>query len=391
MQVFKAFVKTAYRSFSTIVLYFIIFTALALLMTYAATDKETSGFQSVELAVGIVDEDRSGASAALSGYLDSMHELVPLKNEKEALLDRLFYRDVEYVLVIPEGFETRLLAGEDSDLFETVQIPGIYSSAFVDQQVNAYLKTVNLYLAGDYTLTDALSRSTDTLLDSANEVSVVSFENDRVESPSMSGIYIFYQYIPYVLMSMILCGLTPILTTFWQKDLAKRISCSSTGLISRNAQLALGSVVYALFNWMLFILTSRIFYGSGIFTEKGLLCIFNSFLLLPLSVAVSLIISSFSPSFNVTNMINNILSLGMSFVCGIFIPQSQLGENVLAVSKFLPFYWYVKNNDLVSETSGEVFTYEVYWKNVGMQMLFIVAFFAVALVAAKLRGMRQKA
>lgn len=391
MQVFKAFVKTAYKFFPTIILYFVIFTALALLVSFAATDTQSSGFQSVELAIGIVDEDQSEASLALSEYLDSIHELVPLENEKEVLLDRLFYRDVEYILVIPEGFEEKLLAGKDSDLFETVQIPGIYSSAFVDQQINSYLKTVNLYLAGDYTLTEALSCSADTLLDSANEVSVVSFEKDTQESSAMAFIYVFYRYIPYILMSLILCGLTPILTTFWQKDLAKRMSCSSSSLISRNAQLALGSVVYALFNWLLFVLISRIFYGSEIFTEKGLLCIFNSFLLLPLSVAVSLIISSFSPSFNVTNMINNILALGMSFVCGIFIPQSQLGENVLAVSKFLPFYWYIKNNDLISGASGEVFTYDMYWKNVGMQVLFIVAFFAIALVTAKLRGMKQKA
>lgn len=391
MQVFKAFVKTAYKSFSTIILYFVIFVALALLMSFTAINPESSSFQSVELTVGIVDEDQSEASMALSEYLDSIHELIPLENEKEILLDRLFYRDVEYILVIPEGFEERLLAGETSDLFETVQIPGIYSSAFVNQQINSYLKTVNLYLTGDYSLTDALSHSADTILDSANEVSVVSLKKDTQDSFSMQLIYAFYQYAPYILMSVILCGLTPILTTFWQKDLAKRMSCSSSSLISRNAQLALGSIAYALFNWLLLILISRIFYGSEIFTEKGLLYIFNSFLLLPLSVAVSLIISSFSPSFNKTNILNNIISLGMSFVCGIFIPQSQLGENVLAFSKFLPFYWYIKNNDLISGASGMVFTYEMYWENVGMQVLFIVAFFAIALVTAKLRGMRQKA
>lgn len=389
MQVFKAFMKTAYKSFSSIVLYFVIFTTIAFFISYAYTDTTSTAFSSVELNVGIIDKDNSNASKAMTKYLDSLHELVSLENETDVLLDRLFYRDVDYILVIPKDFEEKLSASEEDELFETVQIPGIYNSAFVDQQINAYLKSVKLYLAGGFSLEDALSRTADTLDASANKVSMVTFENTSTSSVSMSRIFTFYQFIPYVITSMILCGLTPILSTFWKEDLAKRISCSSTSLLSKNVQLALGSVVYALFNWLLFVITSGIFYGSDLFSEKGLLCILNSFFLLPLSVSLSLIVGSFSPSFNVTNMINNIISLGMSFVCGIFIPQAQLGENVLAVSKFLPFYWYVKNNNLISGADTEAFTYKIYWQNIGIQLLFIVAFFALALVAAKLKSAKR--
>lgn len=389
MQVFKAFMKTAYKSFSSIVLYFVIFTTIAFFISYAYTDTTSTAFSSVELNVGIIDKDNSNASKAMTKYLDSIHELVSLENETDVLLDRLFYRDVDYILVIPKDFEEKLSASEEDKLFETVQIPGIYNSAFVDQQINAYLKSVKLYLAGGFSLEDALSRTADTLDASANKVSMVTFENTSTSSVSMARIFTFYQFIPYVITSMILCGLTPILSTFWKEDLAKRISCSSTGLLSKNVQLALGSVVYALFNWLLFVITSGIFYGSDLFSEKGLLCILNSFFLLPLSVSLSLIVGSFSPSFNVTNMINNIISLGMSFVCGIFIPQAQLGENVLAVSKFLPFYWYVKNNNLISGADTEAFTYKIYWQNIGIQLLFIVAFFALALVAAKLKSTKR--
>lgn len=389
MQVFKAFIKTAYKSFSSIVLYFVIFTAIAFFISYAYTDTTSTAFSSVELNVGIIDRDNSNASKAMTEYLDSLHELVSLENETDVLLDRLFYRDVDYILVIPKAFEEKLSANEEGELFETVQIPGIYNSAFVDQQINAYLKSVKLYLAGGFSLEDALSRTADTLDASANKVSMVTFENTSTSSVSMSRIFTFYQFIPYVITSMILCGLTPILSTFWKEDLAKRILCSSTSLLSKNVQLALGSVVYALFNWLLLVITSGIFYGSDLFSEEGLLCILNSFFLLPLSVSLSLIVGSFSPSFNVTNMINNIISLGMSFVCGIFIPQSQLGENVLAVSKFLPFYWYIKNNNLISGADTEAFTYKIYWQNIGIQLLFIIAFFALALVAAKLRSTKR--
>lgn len=391
MQVFKAFLKTAYKFLPTISLYFIIFTALAVMLAYSVTESPTASFESVELRVGIIDNDESDASKAMEEYLDSLHELIYLKSSQDTILDCLYYRNVEYILVIPEGFEENLLAGKDKGLFETVQIPGIYNSAFVDEQITSYLKTVKLYLAGDYALDEALSKTADALTDTVGAVEIADFGTEDETSSTMTMLLFFFQFIPYVLASMILSGLTPILTIFWEKNLAKRISCASTSLTSRNVQLALGSVLYALFSWGLFILTASIIYGSETFSEKGLLCILNSLFLLPLSVAISLVISAFTPSANVTNMLNNIICLGMSFLCGIFIPQSQLGEGVLSVSKFLPFYWYIKNNDLISGFGGEKFDMTVFWQNCGVQMLYIVALFAIALVVTKYKNSKQKA
>ncbi len=386
MQVFKAFLKTARKSMPHNLMYFFIFSGIALALSFSSKNPEDPIFQSVELDIGIIDQDHSTASKALSQYLNTMHQLSLMTYDKEAILDQLFFRNLDYILILPEGFETRLLLGEET-LFETVQIPGVYSSAFVDEQINAYLNTLKLYLTADYSLNDAINQTADTLSQTSNHVRVL--ELDDKKSSSMNGIYYYYQYLPYVIMSIILCGLTPILTTFWEPNLSKRISCSSTSALSRNLQLAFGSIVYCFGIWLLFILTSCIFYGSELFTENGLLCIGNSFFLLPVGVGVSLIISSFAPPSNRINMYNNIITLGMSFLCGIFVPQQLLGEQVLSVSKFLPFYWYIKNNNLISGFSGETFQMETYQKNIGIQALFIAAIFAVALVISKYKSERH--
>ena len=160
-------------------------------------------------------------------------------------------------------------------------------------------------------------------------------------------------------------------------------------LFQRNLQLAFGSIFYCLAAWLLFIITSGIFYGEAIFSEKGLLCIVNSFLLLPLGVSISLIIACFAPSGNIITMINNIVTLGMSFLCGIFIPQQMLGESVL--SKYLPLYWYVKNNDLISGFGSEPFTWPAYWKHLGILMFYGIAIFTVALVVSKYKSSRKRA
>ena len=382
MQVFKAFLKTAKKSLPMNLIYFFVFTGIALALSHSTADTKNPAFSSVALSVAMIDEDRSDASAALKEYLSGIHHLTEMEYDENALLDRLFYRDLNYVLILPEGFEQKLLAGE-TELFETVQIPGIYSSAFVDQQINTYLKTAKLYLAGNFTLDDALSRTADTLASTTNQVHILN--SGQEESSSMREIYYYFQFLPYVIFSMILCGMTPILTTFWEPNLAKRISCSSESLLLRNLQLALGSILYCFGIWILFGLTARIFYGSALLTQQGILCMANSFFLLPVAISVSLIISCFCPPANTINMLNNIVTLGMSFLCGVFVPQQQLGENVLAVSRFLPFYWYIKNNDLISGFSGTPFQMKLYWKYIGIQALFIGALSAVALVVSKYR------
>lgn len=382
MQGFKAFFKTAKKSLPMNLIYFFVFTGIALALSHSSADTKNPAFSSVELSVAVVDQDRSDASAALKEYLAGIHHLTDMEYDKNTLLNRLFYRDLNYILILPAGFEQKLVDGE-TELFETVQIPGVYSSAFVDQQIHTYLKTLTLYLAGHFSLKDALRRTAETLDSAAGQVHIL--DTGSKQPSSMREIYYYFQFLPYVIFSMILCGMTPILTTFWKPELAQRISCSSFSLLHRNLQLALGSILYCFGIWILFGLTAFLFYGSALLTQQGILCMANSLLLLPVAIAVSLIISCFCPPANTINMLNNIVTLGMSFLCGIFVPQQQLGDNVLAVSRFLPFYWYIKNNDLIFEFSGQPFQMRLYWSNMGIQALFICALAAVALMVSKYR------
>lgn len=390
MQVFKAFFKTGKKFLPVICMYFIIFSIIAFMATHFNLSSKDSAFQSTSLDIGIIDKDHSDASKAVWDYLSGLHTLTPLSYDKEILLDRLFYRNSDYILILPEGFEANLLSGDTDTLFETVQIPGIYSSAFIDEQINAFLKTVKIYLVGGFPLDEALEHTKDTLLDSLNQVNVITSDKGDEKSSSTTAIYYYYQFLPYVLLSMILCGLTPILTIFWEKNISKRMSCSSTSLLSRNFQLALGSILYCLSIWLLFVLTSRIFYGAEMFSKTGLLCIANSFFILPLGVSISLIIGCFTPKGNTINMINNVVSLGMSFLCGIFVPQQMLGDQVLSFSKYLPFYWYIKNNNLISGFTEEKFEMNTYFKQLGIQFLFCIAIFAAALVITKYKSTKQK-
>ncbi len=101
--------------------------------------------------------------------------------------------------------------------------------------------------------------------------------------------------------------------------------------------------------------------------------------------AIAILTSSFSPSSTGVNVIANIVGLGMSFLCGIFVPQSLLGNGVLKIGKFLPAYWYVKANDMIyfSGDVGESFSLSKIFEYIGIQMVFVVVLFVLVMLIMK--------
>ena len=148
------------------------------------------------------------------------------------LQDALYYQEVDYILTIPEGFEEQLTASDAKDFLQISMRKDSSNGYFVDQQVNEYLSSVRLFMAGGFSLSEAVTKSAEALSE-GNDTSILNIEEDNVKGTQI-GLTYFFQYLPYVLINMLLLGMTPILITFNQKDLGARISCSSLSLKSKN-------------------------------------------------------------------------------------------------------------------------------------------------------------
>ncbi|MGO5229962.1 ABC transporter permease [Thermoguttaceae bacterium LCP21S3_D4] len=383
MQVFKTFLKIAKKRFPSVLLYYIIFTVIVIALSkIGASDHETS-FTATKADICIMDEDDSTASHALSDYLFSIHNPVTLKDtDTMTLQDALYYQEVDYILTIPEDFEEQLTASDAKDFLQISMRKDSSNGYFVDQQVNEYLSSVRLFMAGGFSLSEAVTKSAEALSE-GNDTSILNIEEDNVKGTQI-GLTYFFQYLPYVLINMLLLGMTPILITFNQKDLGARISCSSLSLKSKNTQITLGCIVFCLFVWLLFILTALFIYGAdSLFSVNGLRSLLNSIMVLLFSVALSLLISTFSLKAQSLSMIANVVSLGLSFLSGIFVPQYLLGKGVLAIAHFLPTYWYVRINSMLGGMSDEILTTGKYWRFIGIQFGFFVAVFCIYLVSSK--------
>ena len=115
----------------------------------------------------------------------------------------------------------------------------------------------------------------------------------------------------------------------------------------------------------------------------------NSFVYLLVGASITYFASSFAISDDVAHMIGNTIGLGMSFLCGGFVPQSMLSDGVLRAARFLPMYWYLRSNNMLAGFSNDTYDLNLYWTAIGIQLLFAGAFLTFALVVSRLR--RQNA
>lgn len=385
MQLFKSFCMIGKRRITTISIYFIIYAVITIILSVTAKDSMSANFRTKELSVCVQDEDNSEASKALISYLGSIHNLSEMENSPEVLQEHLYYRDIDYVLTIKEGFQDKILKGENDSLVTNVKVPGSSAGYFADQQVTQYIQLVQLYLNGGFSMDEALVKTVDSLKNTEN-VKYVTFDYNNQNGKK--EVFYFYQYLPYVFILLLFCGLAPIIIIFQEKDMRNRINCSCAKLLERNLQLALGGGVYSICIWLLFIILGTVVYRGAMFSVSALYAMLNSFAFLLISVAMTLLFSCFDLGANVMNIVNivsNILGLGMSFLGGVFVPQNMLSDKVLAFARFLPTYWYIRANNMLAGFSTELFDMHVYWNAIGIQLLFALAIFALTLVATKLR------
>lgn len=382
MQVSKAFFMIARKRLLTAFIYVAIYTFIILILSSTTEDSMKDNFSSVSLTIFIADEDQTPASRALCGYLDSLHKIADLNNDEEVLADQMYYRTLDYVLTIPAGFEDSLTSGKKEALLTDVKIPGSTNGYFVDQQISQYVQSLQLYLSGGYSLTEAIAETDKSIADAVS-VTTVSFETEG--SSSDSRVFYFFQYLPYIFIAILFSGLTPVLVTLNKKSIKNRTTCSALTLTSKNLQLAGCCVVYSLVVWLLFAGLNVLFYGTDCFTANAMLAMLNSLVFLLFTAALALLVSYFAPDDNVINMAANIVGLSMAFLCGIFVPQTMLSPSVLNVGRFLPAYWYIRANNMLAGFGNEVFDLSIYRTCIGIQLLFTAAIFCITLLVSRKR------
>jgi ABC-2 type transport system permease protein len=385
MQVFRAYFKVMRGSAVSLTISLSVFVGLAVLFSFIAPKTSIADFEPTRTPVAVINRDGDAELAqGLVDYLARTSRLVQYPDDEEKLQDALFYRKVEYIAIIPSGFSDAFMSGGDCTIGKVI-VPDSTSSYYVDMSIDKFLNTVRLHrLYGGEEFQAQLVAAA--MADLAIDTPVAMRSFGRTHGSHEPYSY-YYAYCAYALLAMIMTGVSSIMIAFNEPDLYMRNLCAPLPKRSMSLQLAAGHGVFALGCWGILVFGSIILHGKSLL-PSGLVGLYslNTLAFAVVCAGIGFLVGSSVKSYGAQAGAINVIAMGMSFLGGVFVPQSIMSKQVLAVAKFLPSYWFIRANDAISELSR--FTGDSLRPIYGcilIQLGFAVAVFSVTLFLSKER------
>ena len=377
MIVFKQYLKITKTFLAIIITYTAIFLGIAIAFTLNSGNNDaTASFDAFETKIAIVNNDENTEFIrSFKEYIEDSAKLITLDSDEESLKDALFFRKVDYIMIIPENFTRDFLLGENPKI-DVMSVPDSVAGIYSKELMNRYLNIANLYVRADIS-EEVLSERIKEDLSKIATVNLVS--NDS--SSELDSARYFYNSMNYVLMAGIIVIVALIMRSFTESKIKLRNLISATPYKKINQQLFFGSVVVSMGIWLLYIGASFVLYTDTMLSNYGLLFIINSAVFLTTILAIAILLATFINSREAISGISSVLSLGTSFIAGAFVPQEFLSSYVLVIARVTPSYWYITSNNKIIKLTN--FNFEEL-SPILFNMLVIVGFTVICYLAIQL-------
>ncbi len=378
MTVFKAFLKVLNKCKVPIIIYTVI------LVFFSAFNMQTSNnsvsFTASKPNILIVNEEKEeGITKSFINYLNKNSNVISIESSEEKIDDALFYRDVSYVIYVPEDFSEEIISGKTPEI--KVKSVGDYGASLANMMVERYLKIANVY-SDVAESKEELVHLVDDTLDTKIDVKITS----KLDSNSIEKAAFYHNFLNYCILAGTIYVICLILSSFKDENINKRTMVSSMSNKKYNRILLLSNGLFAFILWIFYLLIAFILIGKVMSTMHGLFFIINSFIFTFCALTIAFLIANLVSNKNAVNGIVNVIALGSSFLCGSFVPASMLPDFVLKIAHVLPSYWYIKTNDLLKEV--EAFNIETI-KPILTNMFIIICFSIVFIIITNMVSKRK--
>ncbi len=377
MIVFKTFFKILKKSIVPIIMYTV------MLIIFGAFNMQTSEKQANFVAdkpdLVIINNDKEeGITKGLIDYLKENCNIKDIVGQEE-LDDALFYRELNYIIYIPENFREDFLNGKAPKI--EIKSTGDYQSSLAEMILKKYINIADTY-RGIFEETDIIEKTKETLAKNA-EIEVVT----KLDTTSLEKSAFYYNFASYSLLAGCVYVISLILSSFKTEQINKRTAISSMNYKKYNLQLLIANGIFAILLWIFYIILSIVLLGDIMFTAHGAVYIINSLVFTLCALSIAFLIGTLVRNKEAINGIVNVVALGSSFLCGAFVPMEWLPDSVLSVAHALPTYWYIKTNEVVKTLETvNIETLKPLFINMGIVLAFTLAFIVITnIVASKKR------
>lgn len=339
MTVFSAFLKVIKKNIVMIIIYtgiVIIFAGLNM-----QTDNTNGKFVSEKPSVLLINNDKgSEISDNFEKYLEDNCEIAEISGD-EAISDALFYREICCVITLPKNFGRDTLNGKSPA--PEIRSTGEGDAAFTKILISRYIRVLNVY-ADDISDEKELIKSVNNAVSEKAEVEMTT----KLDTSSLAKLSTYFNFAAYSLMSCILFIICLVLSSFNNLMIRKRTIVSSKNYKKYNFDLFMSSLTYVLAVCFFFAVLGYIMIGDTLLTVRGVMYILNMFIFSVTTLALAYFLSTFLLPKNAITGLVNVITLGSSFLCGVFVPIDFLGEGIKAIAHIFPTYWYIQNSEIIT-------------------------------------------
>ena len=340
MTVFKTYLKILRKNIVMI----LVFSLLLVIFGGLRMDSEDKSlsFSAVKPDVLIVNKDEEkGITKGFIKYIKDNSNTPEVEDNEDARNDALFYNEADYIIYIPEGFNEDFMNGKVDKI--EVKKGNNFNGSYAEMMINRYLKLASSYR---YKTKDAneLVKIVDKSLKNNTKIEVTT----KLDTDSLSSAEFFFNFESYSILTCLIFIISLIQTIFNEQKIRKRTVISSTSYKKINRILLISNLLYALTIWTAYLILAIFILGDILWTSNGILYIINSFIHLITVTSLAFLIGTLVTNKDVVNGVTYVVSIGASFLCGVFVPLEYLPDGVVKLAHVLPTYYYVKSNSIIT-------------------------------------------
>jgi len=304
MTVFKTFWKVIKKYKGTIILY------TALLVIFGAFNMSTSdnsmNFVDSKPDVLIINNDEKiGLTSNFIEYIENNSNIIEVKENDEAVNDALFYRDVNFIIYIPENYRENVLDKKNPEI--EFKSTGDYNASLAQMMITRYLELQNIYLENTNSEEELINSINDNL-SKKTKVEMTS----SLDTSMTSNMAFYFNFASYSILAVVIFVICLVLSSFHEKAVKKRIVISSMNYRKHNRCLLFASFIYAVIVWGLFIILGIIMVGDLMLSIRGMIYMLNAFVFTFCAISIALLISNLVTDKNAVSSIVNVVALRVS-------------------------------------------------------------------------------
>ena len=326
MTVYKAFFKVVNKY------KFLIFIYTAMLILFAGFNMQTSqnstNFVAEKPDVLIINNDKEQKlSKNLVEYIEKNSNIVNIEDNEEARNDALFYRDVCYIIYIPENYSKDFLNGLNPEI--KIKSAGDAGSSYAEMMITRYIKVANIYEKEIQNEDELIKTINETLEKEANiEITL------KLDVDNLSRATFYYNFMNYSILAGCVYVICIIISSFREEKIRKRTIISSMNYKKYNRQLLISNGMLAFILWFLYVVLSFILIGNIMFTAHGLILIANSFIFSICSLTIAFLIANLINNKNAINGIINVIALRFKLFMWCFCTSRMVARHNIKNSSY---------------------------------------------------------